>query len=64
MTSRQVLNIAYNAAFLIQGQKGVGRHIWDVRAIDLSNIFKVCIWTEVYEFCDVLLMTILSWNGS
>ena len=33
--------MAYNFLFLVQGQRGTGRHIWDVRVMDTVDMAKV-----------------------
>lgn len=40
---RKAFNMAYDYVFLVQGQIGTGRHIWDVRAMETVNMAKVCV---------------------
>lgn len=40
---RKALNVAYDYIFLVQGRAGTGRHIWDIRALDMVNLAKVCV---------------------
>ena len=45
---RKAFNIVYDYVFLGQEKFGAGRHIWDVRAIDMVNFTKVCVQQRGY----------------
>ena len=37
----KAFNLVYDYLFLAQGRPGAGRHLWDIRAVDLATILKV-----------------------